>query len=177
MKSIAPDLALRTYLEGKNNLNLKALRRILRSHFKQPNATSLFTELSNSKQLPSESAKEFAVRLVSLRQKILFISKEDNCGQSEALVQNRFLHAILVGLRKDNIRNELRPLLRNSILFDEDILENLMLGTYGLMNRNIFKTLTRKVLMQILSNLVMQFPEQIHTSIYQKIQALLRLGH
>ena len=80
MKSIAPDLVLRTYLEGKDNLNLKALRRILRSHFKQPNATSLFTELSNSKQLPSESAKEFAVRLVSLRQKILFISKEDNCG-------------------------------------------------------------------------------------------------
>ena len=80
MKSIAPDLALRTYLEGKDNLNLKTRSRILRSHFKQPNATFLFTELSNSKQLPSESAKELAVRLMSLQQKILFISKEDNFG-------------------------------------------------------------------------------------------------
>ena len=66
---------------------------MLRSHFKEPNATFLFTELRNSKQLPSESAQEFVVRLVSLRHKILFIFKEDNCGYSEALVQDRFLHA------------------------------------------------------------------------------------
>ena len=129
IKSMAPDLALRTYLEGKDNLNLKTLSRTLRSHFKEPNATSLFTELSNSKQLPSESAQEFVARLMSLRQKILFISKEDNCGYSEALVQDHFLHAILVGLRNDNIRNELRPLIKNSIVSDEDILENLMLVT------------------------------------------------
>ena len=96
IKSIAPDLTLRTYLEGKDNLSLKTLSRIFRSHFKEPNATSLFTELCNSKQLPSESAQEFVGRLMSLRQKMLFISKEDNCGYSEALVQDRFLHTILV---------------------------------------------------------------------------------
>ena len=99
IQSIAPDLALRTNLEGKDNFNLKTLRRILRSHFKEPNATSLFTELSNSKQLCSELAQEFVLRVMSLRQKILFISKEDFCGYSEALVQDRFLHAVLVGLR------------------------------------------------------------------------------
>ena len=109
IKSIAPDLALRTYLEGKDNLNLKTLRRILRSHFKEPNATSLLTELNNNKQLPSESPQEFVLRVMSLRQETLFISKEDYCGYSEALVQDRFLHAIMVGLRNDNIRNELRP--------------------------------------------------------------------
>ena len=110
-------------------MNLKTLSTTLRTHFKEPNATSLFTELSNSKQLPSKSAQEFVARLMSLRQKILFISKEDNCGYSEALVQDRFLHTILVGLRNDNIRNELHPLLKNSILSDEDILENLVLAT------------------------------------------------
>ena len=100
---------------------------MFRSHFREPSAISLFSELSNSKQLPSESAQEFVVRLMSLPQKILYISKEDNCGYSEALVQHRFLYAILVGLRNDNIRNELHLLLKNSILSDEDILENLML--------------------------------------------------
>ena len=64
---------------------------------------------------------------MSLRQKILFISKEDNCRYSEGLVQDRFLHAVLIGLRNDN-RNKLRPLLKNSILSDENILENLMLA-------------------------------------------------
>ena len=49
---------------------------------------------------------------MSLRQKILFVSKEDNCGYSETLAQDRFLHTILVGLRNDNIKNELRPLLK-----------------------------------------------------------------
>ena len=44
IKCIAPDLAFRTYLVGKDNLNLKTLSRILRSHFKEPNAASLFTE-------------------------------------------------------------------------------------------------------------------------------------
>ena len=40
-----------------------------------------------------------------------------------------FLHTILVGLRNDKIRNELRLLLKNSILSDEAIFENLMLAT------------------------------------------------
>ena len=107
IKSIAPDLALQTYLEGKDNFNLKTLSRILRSHSKELNATSFFTELSNSKQLPSESAQEFLVRLMSLRQKILFIFKEDNWGYCETLVQDHFLHTILVGLRNNN-RNKLQ---------------------------------------------------------------------
>ena len=129
IKSIAPDVGLRTYLEGKDNLNLKTLSRILRSHSKEPNATSLFTELSNDKQLPSESPQEFVVRIMSLRQKILFVSKEDSCGYSETFVQNCYLHAVLVGLRNDNNWNEFCPLLKNSMLSDEDILENLMLAT------------------------------------------------
>ena len=79
IKSIAPDLALRTYEEGKDNFNLKTLSRIHKSHIKEPNATSLFSELSNTKQLLFESPQEFVVRLMSLRQKVLFISKEDNC--------------------------------------------------------------------------------------------------
>ena len=84
---------------------------------------------------------------MSLRQNMLFISKEDNCGYSEALVQDFyfilffFLYAILVELRNDNIRNELRSLLKNSLLSDEGILKNLMLAI--LMNRNIFKTSTK----------------------------------
>ena len=69
------------------------------------------------------------MRFMSLRQKILFVSKEDNCGYSETLAQDRFFHTVLVGLRNDNIRNELHPLPKNCILSDEDIIENLMLAT------------------------------------------------
>ena len=122
-------ITLRTYLKGRDNLNLRTLSRIVRSHFNEASVTSSFTELRSSKQLPSESVQEFVVRLMLLRQKILFISKEDNCGYSEALVQDRFLHAILVGLGNDNIRKS--PITQNSILSDEDILQNLMLAMSG----------------------------------------------
>ena len=35
------------------------------------------------------------------------------------------MHTILTGLRSDNVRNELRPILKNSIISDEDLLDNL----------------------------------------------------
>ena len=44
-------------------------------------------------------------------------------------MQNKFLNAILTGLRHDKKRHELRPLLKNSLLTDEDILENIVLAT------------------------------------------------
>ena len=85
----------------------------------------LFNKLGNAKQIPNETAQEFIIRMMSLREKVLFVSNKDKCGYSTSLIQDMFLHAILVGLRNDNIRYELRPLLKNTIVSDEDILKNL----------------------------------------------------
>ena len=123
VKNIAPDLLLRTYLEGKADLNLVLLSKTLRSHFGEPNATTLFNELGNAKQMPTETAQEFVIRMISLRQKVLFVSNGDS------LIQDRLLHDVLVGLRNDNIRHEIRPLLKSTIILDEDILENLGFAT------------------------------------------------
>ena len=125
VKSISPDLPIRAYLEGKTDLDLPSLSKILRSHFKEPNSTFLFNLLTNAKQSLSESAQEFAIRLMSIRQKILFVSREDSGLYSHELLQERFMHTILIGLRSDNVRNELRPILKNSIISDEDLLDNL----------------------------------------------------
>ena len=102
------------------------MSKILRSHSGEPNATTLFTELSSANQIQNESAQKFVMRLMSYRQKILFVSNEDMCGYSEGLVQDGCLHPIMVGLRNDNTIHELRPLLKNSIRTDEDILEDLV---------------------------------------------------
>lgn len=66
IKSISPDCQLRSYLEGRANLPLTSLSKVLRSHFKEKDATTLFTSLSNSKQGNHESAHEFVIRLMSL---------------------------------------------------------------------------------------------------------------
>ena len=74
VRSIAPNLSLRTYMEGKSDLTLVSVSKILRSNFGEPYATTLFTELSNSKKIQNESAQEFVIRLMAFRQKVLFVS-------------------------------------------------------------------------------------------------------
>ena len=99
---------------------------ILRAHFREANSFKLFTELSNAKQTASESAYELVIRLLSLRQKISFVSKlEDSNSFSEEFLQEQFLHSVLTGLKNENIRNELGPFLKDQILEDEKLLERL----------------------------------------------------
>jgi len=100
ISSISPDLELRGYLEGKPDLNLPLLKKILRSHFKEPDSSTLFTHLSNGKQSSSETAIEYVIRLMNLRQKLLFVSDEDPYMYDAKLVQNKFLQAIFTGLKK-----------------------------------------------------------------------------
>ena len=126
IRAISPDIPLRCFLEGKTDLTLDKLRKILRAHFHEPDPTTLFNTLSNSVQQNNESPSDFVVRLMNLRQKVLFVSKEmDTRFQyTESLVQNQFLHSVETGLRNDNIRNEVKQLLKSTIS-DEELLENL----------------------------------------------------
>ena len=126
VRAITPDLQLRSFLEGKSELTLPKLRRILRAHFQEQDPTTLFNTLSNAVQTGSESALEFVIRLMNLRQKILFVSKEvDNRFQySEMLLQNQFLHSVVTGLRNESVKNEIKPLLSASKLSDEELLES-----------------------------------------------------
>ena len=103
------------------------MSKTLRSHFGEPNVTTLFNELGNAKQIPTETAQEFAVRMISLRQKVLLVSNEDKCGYSTSLIHKRFLHAILVGFRNGKVFS--KPLLKNTIVSDEDILGSLDFAT------------------------------------------------
>ena len=57
--------------------------KILRSHLGEPNATTLFNEPGNAKQMPTETALEIEtalIRMMSLWQKILSVFNENNPG-------------------------------------------------------------------------------------------------
>lgn len=125
IRSVVPGLELRSYLEGRPELTYDSLLKTLRSHYQEQDATSLFTTLSTTKQKPKETAQEFAMRLLTLKQKILFVSQEAESAYSPSLVQERFLHTMLIGLKNDNIRTELRPLLKNKATSDDKLLERL----------------------------------------------------
>ena len=123
VKSISHESHLRQYLEGKKDVTFSSLLKILRFHFKEKDATTLFTELSTSKQGNNESPQEFVLRLMNLRQKVLFVSQEESDPYGVSLVQKRFCHAISTGLKSDFIRGELREMLKHpATTHDEELL-------------------------------------------------------
>lgn len=119
IRAIAPGMQLRSYLEGKTNLTLPTLRRILRAHFQERGATELYKQLTSEVQSSKETPQSFLVRCLDLRQKILFASQESSLKYDPKLVQSMFLHTVLTGLQNDNIRGDLRPYLTQAEVSDE----------------------------------------------------------
>ena len=127
IRSIIPGMGLRSYLEGKANLTLPTLRRILRSHYQEKSATDLYKQLTSEVQGIKETPQNFLIRSLDLRQKILFASQEAESGlkYDPGLVQNMFLHTVLTGLQNDCIKRDLQPYLEQTDISDELLLERM----------------------------------------------------
>lgn len=125
IRAITPGLQLRSYLEGKGDLSLPALRRILRSHYQERGATELYKQLSSEVQSSKETPQNFLLRAMDLRQKILFASQEAESGlkYDPALVQSLFMHTVLTGLQSDNVKIDMQPYLLHPTTSDEVLLE------------------------------------------------------
>jgi hypothetical protein len=95
------------------DLTLARLRKILRFHFHEKNATELYQALTNIAQQPNEDSQAFLMRALTIRQKILFASKESGSEitYDSSLVHSLFLHALETGLKDETIRAKLRPLV------------------------------------------------------------------
>lgn len=127
IRAIVPGMQLRSYLEGKSDLKLPTLRRILRCHYQEKSATELYKQLSSEVQGIKETPQTFLIRALDLRQKILFASQESESGlrYDPVLVQNMFLHSVLTGLQNDNVKRDLQPYLELPTVSDELLFEKL----------------------------------------------------
>ena len=63
IKGISQSNSLSAYLEGRQSIKFAEFCRIPRYHFKEKDATRLFTSLSTAKQNPNESAHDFVLGL------------------------------------------------------------------------------------------------------------------
>ena len=127
IRAINPGLRLRSYLEGKLDLELARLRKILRSHYQEKGATEVYQLLSSAVQEAGETPQDFLIRLLDLKQKVLFVSQESGSDlkYDPKLVQCMFLHSLLTGLRNDSIKMEIKPSLQNTQVKDEEFFEKL----------------------------------------------------
>ena len=77
-------------------------------------------------QSPKESPQKFLFRALDLRNKVLFVSQEDDSkfDYGFPLIQNTFLKSLETGLRDDILVTNLRPILRTPDISDEDLMKH-----------------------------------------------------
>lgn len=116
----------RDMLMLKDELSLPELQGFLRSHLGEKATTEMFQELMCARQTEQESPQQFLYRMIGLKQKLIFQSKQANADISydPRTVQEVFLHTIYQGLgaKYADLRQRLRPLTSNSNVTDEEIL-------------------------------------------------------
>lgn len=64
---------------------------------------------------------------MTLRQKVIVVSKTDPCPIGSATVEKKFKTSLVSGLRSQSIRAQVRELLKNPFVTDEELLESLSL--------------------------------------------------
>ena len=146
VRVVQPGLQLRSYLETMVDLTLPRLRKILRFHFHERNATELYQLLTNIAQQPNEDPQSFLIRALTVRQKIISASKESDSGikYDASSVQSLFLHAVETGLADETIRAKIRPLTQNPKVADEDLIGAMSLAISAEAERSNKFNLTSK---------------------------------
>ena len=93
--------------------------KFLQSHFVERNTTDLCQHLSSITQGSQETATQFVYRAMSLRQKLIVLSKSPaaEIKYDQDLVQRLFLKSLETGLASETIMTEIKPLLRNPSVF------------------------------------------------------------
>lgn len=125
LKIIKPG-TFKDMLITKDSLTVAELKRFLRTHLRDKSSTELFQELSNAKQHERESPQQFMYRLMGLKQRVLFASKQSAGFQYDSkLVQGVFLHSLYQGMNEKfaYIRRDIKPHISNMSVSDDFILE------------------------------------------------------
>ena len=124
LRPITPGLYLRNVLETTENLTLSRLMKFLQSHFVERNTTDLCQHLSSITQGSQGTATRFVYRAMSLRQKLIVLSKSPaaEIKYDQDLVQKLFLKSLETGLTSEAIMTEIKLLLENPSVSDEDLI-------------------------------------------------------
>ena len=129
LKCVKPG-AFKNMLTNKDDLTICELKGFLRSHLCEKAGTELFQDLMCAKQDEHEPPQQFIYRMIGLKQKILFQSKQANTEihYDPKTIQQVFLHSIYQGLgsKHTDIRQQLRPLIINNQISDEEIVSRVM---------------------------------------------------
>ena len=105
LRAITPGLYLRDALETTENLTLSRLMKFLQSHFVERNTIGLCHHLSSITQGSQETTTQFVYLAMSLRQKLIVLSKSPTAEikYDQDLVQRLFIKSLETGLTSETI--------------------------------------------------------------------------
>ena len=78
IRAISLHSSLRSYVETLNDWSLPKLRKILRVHYREKSASELYQHLATIFQQPKETAQQFLLRALDLRNKWVSLVKNRN---------------------------------------------------------------------------------------------------
>ena len=129
IKAIEADNPFKEVLELASETYTKdAFMKTLKAHFEERDPNSVFNELRVASQGPKETAHKFVCRCVALKKKVLHMAAAEKMNFDEVNLNNTFYRTIYTGLRNKEIRNELRQILRDASMSEEDLLVEVSLA-------------------------------------------------
>ncbi len=120
---VIKDKTLKKYFEISTELSKDDFYGMLKNHYDVKDSTTLLEDLAASVQEPNETVLKFVMRMFNIRNTILQVTREEDCPLGESLVKKKFVHSVLVGLRKPTNRLQLQSLFGRSELTDMEFLK------------------------------------------------------
>ena len=106
----------------------EAFMKSLRSHFREKDPNEVKNELRICVQNSGEDAHKFFCRCVALKKKVQKTCRNEGLPCDEADLSATFFKTLYTGLRQNNIRNEMRAVLREGRISDQDLLVEVALA-------------------------------------------------
>ena len=95
---------------------------VLKAHYMEKKANSVYNEMCAAKQKPDENEVTFLLRLCGLRKRVEKLSIEEGCPMDSSLLRDSFFSSLATGFRQGAVRLELQSTLRNQALSDRELI-------------------------------------------------------
>jgi hypothetical protein len=118
---------LKGYFQGKTGWTEASMMEMIRSLSHVKESTQLLEEMMASSQEANQTEMNFLIKMMGRRDTILTLTNRERCPLGEALVRERFAHAVAVGLKKDTIRIQFQATLKDATKGDHELMEELRL--------------------------------------------------
>ena len=125
IKAMKPGSSLRKYYESKPDMSWSSFLSTLKALYDVKDSAELLEQMSTSIQEPTESPLTFILRMMAFRDSIYEANADEESPLSELLIEKKFSHSVIVGLRSPTIRLEIKPLILNANLSEDQLLKEI----------------------------------------------------